>query len=143
MTGTTAANRPPMAFDQPVEQGSCNFPGKRILAVDDEPVVLASIQLTLSQIGLQVDTALSGPEALAILDHHCDFSAIMTDQRMPQMIGQELASEIKRRWSAMPVIMLTAFPPTEMPPSVDAFLLKPFSSSYLCHAVSSVINRGL
>jgi DNA-binding response OmpR family regulator len=130
-----------MSFEPIVEQVACSFPGQRILAVDDEPMVLASVQLTLSQIGFEVDTAPSGSEALAILDRRCDFSAVVTDQRMPQMIGQELASEIKRRWSAMPVIMLTAFPPTDMPPSVDAFLLKPFSATYLCHAVSSVLSR--
>ena len=130
-----------MRFDSSVLPAQRPTAGKRILAVDDEPMVLASVQLTLSHFGFEVDTAQGGAQALAILDQRSDFSAVMTDQRMPQMIGQELASEIKRRWSNMPVIMLTAFPPTEMPPSVDAFLLKPFSSTYLCNAVSSVIDR--
>jgi putative nucleotidyltransferase with HDIG domain len=71
---------------------------KRILFVDDEPLVLNGIQRTLRKMRKvwDVSFATSAGEALAILDqNHTD--VIISDMKMPEMDGSQLLAEVKRR----------------------------------------------
>jgi len=104
--------------------------GKRILVVDDEAMVLESVRMTLTHYGYTVETASSGPEALSKLAAG-EFHVVVTDRKMPGMPGDQLAGEIKKQWPQLPVILLTGYPPESVPSSVDAVVLKPFSTAQL------------
>src|SRR5574341_348277 len=112
-------------------------PSKRILVVDDEPLVCDSVRMLLVWAGHKVETALSGAEALAKFESQT-FDLVFTDFKMPQMNGEQLAHAIKERDPLKPVIMLTAFPPKQKPPAVDVVVLKPFTLERLCEAISRV-----
>ncbi len=99
---------------------------KKILVVDDEAMVLESVQLTLTHLGYGVESASSGLEALDKLSKDT-FDLVVTDRRMPGMTGEQLAAEIKKRCPKMPIVLLTGFPPDTPPPEVDTVLVKPFS----------------
>ena len=71
-------------------------PEARILVVDDTEVNLAVIKNLLKQTLLQVDTALSGREALSLSAVH-DYDAIFLDHMMPDMDGIETLHEMKKR----------------------------------------------
>ena len=102
-----------------------SLPSKRILVVDDEPLIAQAIKMMLSYDGHQVETALSGEEGLSKFDPKlCD--VVFTDFSMPGMKGDQLAAAIKARSPNTPVIMLTAFAPPQKPCSVDLILSKPF-----------------
>ena len=61
----------------------------RVLAVDDEPVVLEMLARALAGMGHQVDVSRDGAEALRMI-HLTDFDAILLDLRMPGLGGPEV-----------------------------------------------------
>jgi signal transduction histidine kinase len=82
-----------------------------ILIVDDLPEKLLVHQTILEELGLNLITALSGPEALKQVLQQ-EFAVILLDVHMPGMDGFETASLIRRRKHSAhtPIIFLTAFP---------------------------------
>jgi len=72
---------------------------KRILFVDDEPMVLSGLQRSLRSMREEWEMAFvtSGPEALQLMEQH-PFDIIVTDMRMPVMTGAELLEQVKRRF---------------------------------------------
>lgn len=67
---------------------------RTLLLVDDEDNITASLVRLLRQDGYQVLTANSARSALEILEKHTA-GVVLTDQRMPEMSGVELLSQIK------------------------------------------------
>lgn len=84
----------------------------KILAVDDDPVVLELLQVVLKQEGhSKIVVAESGPAALDILARDDEgFDVLVLDIAMPDMDGVVLCSEIRKleSYSDTPIIMLTA-----------------------------------
>lgn len=72
---------------------------KRILFVDDEPMVLSGLQRSLRAMRDQWDMAFvnSGLEALERMEQE-PFDIVVTDMRMPVMTGAQLLEEVKRRF---------------------------------------------
>ncbi|UCD82397.1 MAG: HDOD domain-containing protein [Desulfobacterales bacterium] len=70
---------------------------KRILFVDDEPMVLNGLQRTLRKMRREWEMMFtsSGKEALEILDANL-MDVIVTDLKMPEMDGIQLLTEIKK-----------------------------------------------
>src|SRR5262245_44720888 len=77
----------------------------RILVVDDEPGMLRAVERVLSDDHDVVGTRLSR-EALAVAsDFHPDLAIV--DIRMPDLDGFELMAQLKRRFPALDVILMT------------------------------------
>ena len=68
----------------------------RILVVDDEIEVLTLLVEILEMEGYEVHRAMSGTEALALVDRHV-YDAILTDLAMPGLDGISLYRELSRR----------------------------------------------
>ena len=66
-----------------------------ILVVDDEPQVLVAVEDILSD-DFNVLSANSGRHALEVVAQYPDVAAVISDQRMPQMTGDELLEQISR-----------------------------------------------
>ena len=81
---------------------------KRVLVVDDDPVVGKSIDRTLSPRGYAVITASDGPEALDRLARE-DYDVVYTDIMMPGMDGLEVAARIKASRPWLPVVIVTGY----------------------------------
>ena len=79
---------------------------KRILLVDDEPLILKGLTYTLEQEGYETDLAMDGEEALTKFDAQ-DFDLVLLDVMLPKMDGLTLCQRI-REMSNVPIIMLTA-----------------------------------
>ena len=81
---------------------------KRILFVDDEPMVLRGLQRTLRKMRDEWDMAFtaSAKEALASLDEK-PMDVIISDMKMPQMDGTQLLAEVKRRHPQMVRLILS------------------------------------
>ncbi|MDH3998193.1 MAG: response regulator [Desulfuromonadales bacterium] len=86
---------------------------KNILVVDDSPFFIESLRDLLTKEGFNVETALSGEEALEILnrsDKPANFDLLITDLVMPGISGYELAQYVREKNKVgrfTPVIMLT------------------------------------
>jgi CheY-like chemotaxis protein len=118
------------------------FPQRRILVVDDEPLVCDAVKMMLHFDGHIVETACNAREALAVFDRG-KFDLVITDFEMPAMKGDELAAAIKARVPGQPVVMITAY--AEMlhasgnPLSgVDFLISKPFLLENLREAIAKV-----
>lgn len=98
----------------------------RILVVDDEPMVRLVTTKLLRLRGHTVDDAEGGAAALDCLDA-VQYDLVVTDLSMPGMSGRELAAEVRRRFPALPVVLLTGDTDAEAEGSdVSAVVKKPF-----------------
>lgn len=79
----------------------------RALVVDDEPDLRELLDMTLSRMGLEVDTAEDLASARRLLGGG-DYAFCLTDMRLPDGNGLSLIEEIGRDHPQMPVAMLTA-----------------------------------
>jgi CheY-like chemotaxis protein len=118
------------------------IPERRILVVDDEPLVCDAVKMMLEFDGHVVETVGSAKDALAMMEKG-KFDLVITDFEMPRMKGDELAAAIKARDPKQPVIMITAY--AEMleaagnPLSgVDLVISKPFLLENLREAIAKV-----
>ena len=78
----------------------------RILVVDDEPMVRLVTTKLLRMRGHTVDAVDGGQAALDSLDGVV-YDLVVTDLSMPGMSGRELAAEVRARFPALPVVLLT------------------------------------
>lgn len=79
---------------------------KRILLVDDEPLILKGLKYTLEQEGYETDSAMDGEEALAKF-FVGQYDMILLDVMLPKLDGISVCQRI-REHSNVPIIMLTA-----------------------------------
>jgi signal transduction histidine kinase len=71
--------------------------GSRILAVDDEPIVLQLLVNLFEGRGYKIDTATNGKEAFESAAMR-SYDLVITDVRMPEMDGIELYGKLLQRW---------------------------------------------
>jgi len=81
---------------------------RKVLVVDDDPVVGESFNRVLSGKGYAVITAENGQEALAKLESE-QYDVVFTDLRMPGMTGLEVAERVKARQPWTPVVIVTGY----------------------------------
>ena len=81
---------------------------RKILSVDDDPNVLRAFQTTLKQKGYEVFITTNPNEAADILAAH-EIDLIMLDIRMPEKNGFEIFAEVKKKYSKLPVLFVTAY----------------------------------
>ncbi|HSQ02512.1 MAG TPA: response regulator [Burkholderiales bacterium] len=81
---------------------------RKILVVDDDPVVGKSFDRVLAGKGYAVITATNGEEALEKLAHE-EYDAVYADIRMPGMSGLEVAERVKARRPWLPVVIVTGY----------------------------------
>jgi CheY-like chemotaxis protein len=118
--------------------------GRTVLIVDDEPSVREFVSRALSFAGYHTSVAPDGPEALAIVAEHGSFDLLVTDLRMPQMMGDELARQLRLADPMLKVLYLTGYSDElfrERPTlwSDEAFLDKPQGVDALLEAVSLLL----
>jgi len=77
-----------------------------VMFVDDEPNALAGLRRVFHQENYNILTAGSGEEALQLMEKET-VHLIVSDQKMPRMLGCELLKQIKERWPETIRIMLT------------------------------------
>jgi len=81
---------------------------RKILVVDDDPVVGKSFDRVLAGKGYIVTTAQDGPEALRRLAEG-EYDVVYTDIRMPGMDGLEVAERVKAKRPWVPVVIVTGY----------------------------------
>src|SRR5258708_7237753 len=111
---------------------------RHILVVDDEAPIRDLVKALLGRAGHWVESAECGSEALDKIEL-ADFDLVFTDFEMPEMTGERLAREIKKRKPDLPVALLSGRVSVNPAPSDIALLLpKPFSVDALREAVSAL-----
>ena len=107
---------------------------RRILLVDDDPLLLKSLRDTLEAEGHVIHAANGGQAGIeafqAALARGEPFEAVITDLGMPHVDGRKVSQAIKEASAATPVIMLTGWGQRivaegDIPDHVDEVLSKP------------------
>jgi two-component system nitrogen regulation response regulator NtrX len=78
----------------------------RILVVDDESDIRASLKMILEYEGMEFIEADSGPKAIEKVEDE-DPDAVLLDIKMPRMDGLEVLAEVRRKRPSLPVIMIS------------------------------------
>lgn len=79
----------------------------RVLVVDDEPDIRATVAEMLEIEGYSVDEAANGADALRVIELHTP-DLILLDMRMPVLDGWGFAAELSRRQVVIPIVVMTA-----------------------------------
>lgn len=113
---------------------------KTLLCVDDDGETLKQRVLLLEASGYRVTTAKSGQEALHLLDTGMPVDLVLLDYAMPEMRGDEVARNLKRRRPNLPLIAVSATEelPQEFRKLVDASVQKGQDPQILLAAVAEV-----
>ena len=115
-----------------------------VLIVDNEIVQVENLRIGLSSMGHHVFQALSGHEALSLIENEADqIDLVITDFAMPEMDGIALLQNIRWRYGNLPVIMMTAYGHRDL--VLDAlrnqcngFIDKPFTLDRLLQEIDRV-----
>ena len=104
---------------------------RKVLVVDDDPVVGKSFDRVLSGKGYAVITARNGEEALSKLRSET-YDVVFTDIKMPGMNGLEVAERVRASQPWLPVVIVTgygtdAYEARAKAAGVSGFLHKPLS----------------
>jgi CheY-like chemotaxis protein len=83
-------------------------PQRRVLLVDDEPGIIAALRRLVRREGYELVSANSGPEAIKRLEAQ-PVQLIISDHRMPGMIGIELLQQVRERWPDTVRIILSGY----------------------------------
>ncbi|HKK20637.1 MAG TPA: response regulator, partial [candidate division Zixibacteria bacterium] len=118
-------------------------PGKaRILAVDDQAIILDLLSAMCQTSGYSVTTADTAQQGLELALGE-PFDIVLTDLAMPGMSGLEMAREIKKRKPDIPIVLITGWEVNLSPAQLEAagitnVLYKPFRIEQLTDIIASI-----
>lgn len=117
----------------------------RILVVDDEPSICASLSELLSSKGYEVVTVEDATSCLELLRGKRGFNCVLLDVQLPDMNGLDALEKLKQRSPELPVIMITG--QGSVPQSVEAmqkgaldYVMKPFNVNELLARIQNAID---
>jgi len=116
---------------------------KKALVIDDEQIVLDSVNRILTDENYKVDISLSGREGLNQAIEK-EYDIVLTDIRMPDIGGMRVLRDIKRAKPSLPVVMITGYASVKsavqaMKLGAADYIEKPFTPDQLLKAVASAL----
>ncbi|MDR0447416.1 MAG: response regulator, partial [Treponema sp.] len=127
-------------FDQDV-----NWKNVRILVIDDSVDILEYFREITHGYGVICDTAISGEEALRLVDQNGAYHIYFVDWKMPGMDSLELTKELKARSSEKSVVIMmsaadwNAIEEKAKKAGVDKFLSKPLFPSFIVDTMNEAL----
>lgn len=123
-------------------------PAIRALVVDDSTVVRRLMEFTLSAVGIEIDFAATGEDALALV-RHSRYDIIFLDVLLPGIDGYRVCKAIRagRLTKDTPVVMLTSKDSAidkvrGIMAGSNVYLIKPLDRSELMQALEKCVPRS-
>jgi two-component system, OmpR family, response regulator len=118
----------------------------KVLVVEDEPHLVATLAMGLRAEGFVVVTAITGIDGLWQASEH-PFDVVVLDIMLPGMNGYEVVRQMRAKEIWTPVLMLTAkdgeYDQTDaLDLGADDYLTKPFSFIVLVARLRALVRRG-
>jgi len=135
---------------EPEVEIAVEIPGgkERILFVDDEKAMVDAIQPMVERLGYKVTARTSSIEALEAFRANPDkFDLVITDFTMPNMTGLELAKELLKLRSDIPIILCTGYSEhineyKAKGSGIRAFLMKPVVLGEIAKTIRNHVSRS-
>jgi CheY-like chemotaxis protein len=143
-----AAGRTPPAGQPGFAEEAAGFgetlaaPKRRILVVEDDPLVAEVAVAVMQDMGYDVSLRYDAPSALALLQTSEPFDLVFSDIVMPGgMSGIELAERIADTFPTLPILLATGYSNAALAPGALRFpvLAKPYSVQELTRRVSQML----
>ena len=118
---------------------------KRILLVDDEPLIIKGLKYTLEQEGYETLSAMDGEEALSVFFSNT-IDLVLLDVMLPKLDGIQVCQRI-RESSNVPIIMLTAKGEDMdkilgLEYGADDYMTKPFNILEVKARIKNILRRA-
>ena len=115
-----------------------------ILVVEDDPLMLAALEILLEDEGYAVTTALSGIDAIRLAKNK-EFDLVISDVQMAEMDGMETISGVKQQQPSTRSIVITGYASPDVPiqaikMGVDDYILKPFDDRQFVASVKRCLD---
>src|SRR6202021_4222638 len=142
VAGETAM--PPPEAASPLPHGN----GETVIVVGDERPLVALAEEIPAQLGYEPVGFDSSRAALTAFSAQPQrFDTVLTDEAMPDLVGTELASEIRRLRPAIPIILMSGYGGAQLTNraadiGVDAVLPKPLHSPALADSSPRVLESA-
>ena len=116
----------------------------RILIVDDEPTYREYLERFLSRDGLDVRTAETGAEAIALAREFAPDILLADWMLRCEMHGIEVGEALRAQRPDLRILLMTGFPTADLEAEaervgIDGFLEKPFALEDLSNAIQSAL----
>ena len=119
---------------------------RKLLVVDDEPIVGQSCKRIFNQAGYQVEACTDSREGLNRVLEQDNYSLILVDMKMPGMDGLEFITELRKTHPDLPVMIITGY--ASVPSATAAmrlgasdYLPKPFTPEEIIKAVERIFEE--
>jgi CheY-like chemotaxis protein len=116
--------------------------GKRVLIVDDEPMIRFVVAEEIESAGAETVEAEDGLAALELIEQGLVPDVLVTDVRMPRMDGWTLAERARALHPGLPVLYVTGYSDvTARPVAGGQVVSKPFRPGALSSTVDALVQR--
>ena len=122
--------------------------GERVLLIDDEAPLLAVTAEVLSRLGYEPVSFSDSHAALAAFEAAPGrFDVVVTDEVMPGLTGTGLASVLRRRRPALPIVLVSGYSgpiltQQALAAGVSELLIKPLQSREIATTLARVLHRA-
>ena len=143
-----------VVLDLPVaeqQRAEMKFEPMDVLIADDDEILLETAADTLKSLGLNVDQARSGLEALEMIKHRHeagnDYRIVIVDLKMPDVDGVETIRRIRSEISSnIPVMLISAYDLSDIEKQakdagVNGFLCKPLFRSTVYDKINEILGN--
>ena len=114
-----------------------------ILVVDDELLIRDLLYDFFVDQGWDITVAENGQKAIEKLNQR-NFDLLLTDIKMPQVDGMQLADHVKKEFPELPIVFMTGFPSVEtavtaLRSKVADYIVKPFNINQLYKTIKKEV----
>jgi CheY-like chemotaxis protein len=113
-----------------------------ILVVEDDPLIRDMAVTELEEAGYEVMEAASGGQALRLLQTGIAVDALLTDIRMPEANGWEVARAYRQRFPDLPVVYVTGYAEQMQPVPGGVVISKPYRMAQLVDLLNALGGEG-
>jgi two-component system OmpR family response regulator len=119
----------------------------RVLLMEDDRRLAASVQRALAESGLAVDTVHDGTDGIAAIET-TPYDVVVMDVMMPGLDGYEVSRQLRRQKVSTPILMLTARDAVDdrvrgLESGADDYMVKPFAMRELIARIRALARRHL
>lgn len=118
---------------------------KTVLVVEDDREIVDLLELHLKDLGLRVEAAATGPEALSMTQDN-EYALILLDIMLPEIDGLDVCRRVRAEDPFVPILILTAKSEEldkvlGLELGADDYVTKPFSVRELMARVRALLRR--